>query len=42
MFVSVSKSSVSILFDLCAYVKSVVYVSAFSMLLVNPCQSAFL
>ena len=37
-----SKSSVSILFDLCMSVTSVVSVSAFSMLLVNPCQSAFL
>ena len=36
------KSSVSILFDLCTSVTSVVSVSAFSMLLVNPCQSAFL
>ena len=37
-----SKTSVSILFDLCTSVTSVVSVSAFSMLLVNPCQSAFL
>ena len=42
MFSASSKSSVSILFDLCTSVTSVVSVSAFSMLLVNPCQSAFL
>ena len=39
---SLRKSSVSILFDLCTSVTSVVSVSAFSMLLVNPCQCAFL